>query len=182
MKIRVDRKLCAGHALCAAKAPDVYSLDDDGFCNSDGALVAPGLEAQARLGARHCPEGAITLVEDDAVAAPGVSARMLQKVVFIEHNGIEREVMGKTGSSAMEVALDNNVPGIVGECGGCCNCATCHGYVDSPWFERLPAGSAEELELVSYAFDPLPNSRLTCQIKLTPDLDGMVIRLPKRQI
>jgi 2Fe-2S ferredoxin len=182
MKIRVDRKLCAGHALCAARAPDVYTLDDDGFCNSDGVFVVPGLEVQARLGARHCPEGAITLVEEDAAPAADVAPDALQTLVFIEHNGIEREVMGKSGSSVMEVALDTNVPGIVGECGGCCSCATCHGYVDSPWFERLPAASEQELELVSYAFDPLANSRLTCQITLTPELDGMVIRLPKRQL
>ena len=182
MKIRVDRKLCAGHALCAAKAPDVYTLDDDGFCNSDGALVPPELGEQARLGAKHCPEGAITLVEEDTAAVAGANAAKLQKLVFIEHNGTQREVMGKAGSSVMEIALDNHVPGIVGECGGCCSCATCHGYVDSLWFERLPVASEEELELVSYAFDPLPNSRLTCQIKLVPELDGMVIRLPKRQL
>ena len=181
MKICVDRKLCAGHALCAAKAPDVYTLDDDGFCNSDGALVAPDLVAQARLGARHCPEGAITLIEE-AAPAMRATATGLQRLVFIEHNGTEHAVMGKAGSSVMEIALDHKLPGIVGECGGCCNCATCHGYVDPAWFDRLPAGSEEELELVSYAFDPLPNSRLTCQIKLTPELDGMVIRLPKRQL
>ncbi len=64
MKIVVDRSVCAGHALCAAKAPDVYQLDDEGFCCSDGATVAPHLHDQARLGARHCPEAAIVLVED----------------------------------------------------------------------------------------------------------------------
>lgn len=71
MKIHVDRGLCAGHALCAAKAPDVYQLDDEGYCCSDGRSVGPQLAEQARLGARHCPEGAITLSENgDAEKAP----------------------------------------------------------------------------------------------------------------
>ncbi len=65
MKIRVDRRLCAGHALCAAQAPDLYSLDEDGFCSADGVQVAPHQFALARLGALHCPEGAITLIEDE---------------------------------------------------------------------------------------------------------------------
>jgi ferredoxin len=69
MKIRVDRRLCAGHALCAARAPELYTLDDEGFCSADGVTVAPHQEAQARLGAQHCPEGAITLVEGDRRAA-----------------------------------------------------------------------------------------------------------------
>ncbi|MBL8338965.1 MAG: ferredoxin [Rhodoferax sp.] len=65
MKIVVDRQVCAGHALCAAKAPDVYRLDDEGYCCSDGAIVPPQLHEQARLGARHCPEAAILLVVDE---------------------------------------------------------------------------------------------------------------------
>jgi ferredoxin len=64
MKIVVDRQVCAGHALCAAKAPDVFQLDDEGYCCSDGAVVPPHLHELARLGARHCPEAAIVLVED----------------------------------------------------------------------------------------------------------------------
>lgn len=68
MRIRVDRSLCAGHALCAARAPELYTLDEEGFCSADGVQVAPHLMAQARLGAQHCPEGAITLMEDDEPA------------------------------------------------------------------------------------------------------------------
>ena len=65
MRIVVNRQVCAGHALCAARAPDVYRLDADGYCCSDGALVPAHLVEQARLGARHCPEAAIVLVESD---------------------------------------------------------------------------------------------------------------------
>ena len=68
MKIIVDRGICAGHALCAAKAPDVYRLDDEGYCCSNGDTVPPHLHEQARLGARHCPEAAIVLDEDDAAS------------------------------------------------------------------------------------------------------------------
>ena len=64
MKIRVDRRLCSGHALCAARAPELYTLDEEGFCSADGVQVPPQLLEQARLGAQHCPEGAITLSED----------------------------------------------------------------------------------------------------------------------
>ena len=73
MKIFVDRNICAGHALCAAKAPEVYQLDDEGYCCSSGATVAVHLVAQARLGAQHCPEAAIVLHEDgdDAAIGPG---------------------------------------------------------------------------------------------------------------
>ena len=104
------------------------------------------------------------------------------RIIFIEHNGRQHEVLAEPGLSAMQAALDNQVPGIVADCGGCCSCATCHGYVDAPWDSRIPAASEAEAELVAYAFDPSPRSRLTCQIMLTPELDGMVIRLPRRQI
>lgn len=181
MKIRVDRALCVGHALCAARAPEVYTLDDEGFCKSDGTPVAPHLEPQARLGARLCPEGAITLIEQET-APPTTPSNTLHKLTFIEHNGTGHALMAKPGQSLMEIAQDHNVQGIVGECGGCCSCATCHGYIDPAWLEHLPGASAEELELVSYAFDPLPNSRLTCQITFTPALEGLVVRLPKRQL
>jgi len=68
MRILVDRSVCAGHALCAAQAPDVYQLDDEGFCSSDGAFVPVHLQEQARVGARHCPEAAIVLQEDEGPA------------------------------------------------------------------------------------------------------------------
>ncbi|MEI7783902.1 MAG: ferredoxin [Betaproteobacteria bacterium] len=70
MKIRSDRSICAGHALCAGKAPDVYRLDEEGFCCSDGETVPAHLHEQAQAGARHCPEGAIVL-EDERSAAGG---------------------------------------------------------------------------------------------------------------
>ena len=106
----------------------------------------------------------------------------MPRIIFIEHNGRQHEVFAEPGTSAMQAALDNQVPGIVADCGGCCSCATCHGYVAGPWASQMPPASEAEAELVGYAFDPSPQSRLTCQITLMPGLDGMVIRLPQRQI
>ena len=74
------------------------------------------------------------------------------------------------------------VPGILADCGGCCSCATCHCYVEEPWGGLFPTASVEEAELVSYAFDPRPTSRLSCQLVLTSAHDGIEIGLPKRQI
>ena len=71
MRVVVDRRICAGHALCAAKAPEVYRLDEEGYCCSGGSIVPVHLHAQARLGARHCPEGAILLEDDADTPAPG---------------------------------------------------------------------------------------------------------------
>lgn len=65
MKIKVDRKVCSGHALCAAKAPDVYTLDDDGYCNADGKTVPADKVEQAKFGAAYCPERAIVLIDDN---------------------------------------------------------------------------------------------------------------------
>jgi len=86
------------------------------------------------------------------------------------------------GNSVMDAALDNNVPGIIGQCGGGCTCVTCHCYVDAPWFSRLPEPHADELEMLEFALDKTPSSRLSCQITLTDDLDGLTVRLPERQL
>lgn len=66
MRIRLNRDACMGHAMCAAKAPEIYGLDEEGYCSSDGVIVPPGLEGKARRGAAYCPESAITLIEEDA--------------------------------------------------------------------------------------------------------------------
>ena len=82
----------------------------------------------------------------------------------------------------MDGALDNNIPGIIGQCGGGCTCSTCHCYVEAAWVERLPAPHPDELDLLEYAVDRQATSRLSCQIRLTEDLDGLVVRLPERQL
>ena len=103
------------------------------------------------------------------------------KVVFIEHDGTEHIVEANVGTSVMRAAVDNSVPGIVGDCGGCCSCATCHGYIDPAWLAKVPTPSAEELSMLEGALHVLDNSRLTCQIPMSKELDGLVVRLPASQ-
>ncbi len=105
----------------------------------------------------------------------------MPKVTFIEADGKQHAVDAQAGKSVMQTALDNLVPGIVGECGGFASCATCHGYVDEAWTAKLPPPDAAEEGMIACAFHVRPNSRLTCQIKLTPELDGLVVRLPPSQ-
>lgn len=106
----------------------------------------------------------------------------MTRVVFIEHSGTEHVVEAEDGKSLMQTAVDNMVPGIVGDCGGCCTCATCHVYVDEPWFSRLHAADEMELGMLEGAIEPQPRSRLSCQIKITEKLDGLVAHIPAGQL
>ncbi|OJT16906.1 (2Fe-2S)-binding protein [Archangium sp. Cb G35] len=105
----------------------------------------------------------------------------MAKIKFIEASGAEHEVEAREGQSVMQAAMDNLVPGIIAECGGFASCATCHGYVDEGWLKKLPPPEAAEESMISSAFHVRPNSRLTCQIKVTPALEGLVVRLPVSQ-
>jgi 2Fe-2S ferredoxin len=106
----------------------------------------------------------------------------MPKVRFILHDGSEHVVEGAVGTSVMEAAIDNMVPGIIADCGGNCSCATCHGYVDPAWSDKLVPISESEAAMLDGAMRVEDNSRLTCQIKLTEELDGIVIRLPISQV
>ena len=103
-------------------------------------------------------------------------------LVLIAHDGSEYEVNATPGQSAMQAAVDASVPGILADCGGQCSCATCHGYVDAAWIARLPKPSSDESDMLQCVLDPRDNSRLTCQIKMTAELDRLVIRLPESQL
>ena len=105
----------------------------------------------------------------------------MAKITFIEHDGTSHTVEAETGSTVMESALKGGVTGIVAECGGSCTCATCMVYVDEAWVERTGTRSEEEEDQLDFAFDVRPNSRLSCQIKVTDDLDGLVVSTPERQ-
>jgi ferredoxin, 2Fe-2S len=106
----------------------------------------------------------------------------MTKIVYIEHNGTEHVVEAEDGKSIMQTALDHSVPGIIGDCGGCCTCATCHGYVDPSALQKAGVKSEAEEMLLEGALEVQPNSRLTCQITVGPALEGLVVRLPKSQI
>ena len=105
----------------------------------------------------------------------------MAKITFIQHNGTEQTVDGLPGMSVMETAVKNQVAGIDADCGGACACATCHVYVDDAWREKTGTPAQMEEDMLDFAFDVRESSRLSCQIKLTPDLDGLVVRVPAKQ-
>ncbi|MEO0320654.1 MAG: 2Fe-2S iron-sulfur cluster-binding protein [Pseudomonadota bacterium] len=107
----------------------------------------------------------------------------MAKITFIEHSGTEHIVDVKPGLTLMEGARNNNIPGIEADCGGACACSTCHVYVDTDWFERIPGVGDLEEDMLDFAYQPDPGrSRLTCQIKVTEAMDGMVVHMPERQL
>ena len=107
----------------------------------------------------------------------------MAKITYVEYGGKEHVVDVAPGLSVMEGARDNNVPGIEADCGGACACSTCHVYVDEAWVEKLPAKDAMEEDMLDFAYEPDPKrSRLTCQVKVTAELDGLVVHLPEKQI
>jgi 2Fe-2S ferredoxin len=107
----------------------------------------------------------------------------MAKITYIEHNGTEHTVEVATGLTVMEGARDNNIPGIEADCGGACACSTCHVYVAPEWIEKLPGKDDMEEDMLDFAFQPDPaRSRLTCQIKVTDALDGLVVQMPEKQI
>jgi 2Fe-2S ferredoxin len=105
----------------------------------------------------------------------------MTKVTFIDAAGQSRTVEAQVGSTVMETALRNSVPGIEAECGGACACATCHVYVAPEWTETVGGPSQMEEDMLDFAFDVRPNSRLSCQIRVTEALDGLVVNVPERQ-
>jgi 2Fe-2S ferredoxin len=105
----------------------------------------------------------------------------MAKITYIEFNGTEHVIDVKPGQSVMEGAVKNNVPGIDADCGGACACATCHCYVDDSWSDKTGARSAMEDSMLDFAENVEPNSRLSCQIKVTDELDGLVVRMPESQ-
>ncbi len=102
-------------------------------------------------------------------------------ITYIEHDGTVHKVEAEIGSTVMETALRNNVASIVAECGGSCTCATCMVYVDDAWIAIVGPPSAEEEEQLDSAFEVKPTSRLSCQIKVTEALDGLIVRTPAYQ-
>ena len=105
----------------------------------------------------------------------------MPKITYIEHNGKSHEIEVANGLSVMEGAIQNNIPGIDADCGGAMACATCHVYVKEEWFNNLPQKEQGEEDMLDMAFEPKKNSRLSCQILVSKELDGIVVDLPKKQ-
>jgi len=103
------------------------------------------------------------------------------KITFIDAEGTARTVEAEPGSTVMEAAIRNGIPGIEAECGGACACSTCHVYIEEAWRDKVGEPSPMEEDMLDFAFAVQPNSRLSCQIKIRDDLDGLVVRTPERQ-
>jgi ferredoxin, 2Fe-2S len=105
----------------------------------------------------------------------------MTKITFTDAQGVARTVEGEVGSTVMETAIKNGVPGIEAECGGACACSTCHVYIDEAWQEKVGAPSPMEEDMLDFAYNVKPNSRLSCQIKVVEELDGLAVHTPERQ-
>jgi 2Fe-2S ferredoxin len=105
----------------------------------------------------------------------------MPKITYIEHDGTEHEIEVKLGLSVMEGAVNNSVPGIDADCGGACACATCHVYVDADWLPKLAPPDALERSMIDFAPESGASSRMSCQIKVTEALDGLIVRMPESQ-
>ena len=103
------------------------------------------------------------------------------KITFVDAAGQSRIVEADEGSTVMETAIRNDVSGIEAECGGACACATCHVYVDDSWLEKLPKAESMEEDMLDFAYDVRPTSRLSCQIRVTAEIDGLVLHTPEQQ-
>jgi 2Fe-2S ferredoxin len=105
----------------------------------------------------------------------------MPSITFIDSEGTPRTVEAVNGSTVMEAALQNAIPEVEAECGGACSCATCHVYVDEAWTEKVGGPSPMEEDMLDFAFEVRPESRLSCQIKVSDALNGLVVRTPARQ-
>ena len=105
----------------------------------------------------------------------------MPKITYINSVGEKKTIEVKNGLSVMEGAIQNNIPGIDADCGGSMACATCHVYVEEKWFNKLPKAEDGEQDMIDAAFEPKKNSRLSCQLLVTDELDGLVVTTPKKQ-
>jgi 2Fe-2S ferredoxin len=106
---------------------------------------------------------------------------IMPRITYIAHDGTRFDVDADNGSTVMENAVRNGVPGIEAECGGACACATCHVYVADDWSQRVGRPEPMEEDMLDFAYDVRPTSRLSCQIRVSDDLDGLVVSVPERQ-
>jgi 2Fe-2S ferredoxin len=105
----------------------------------------------------------------------------MAKITFVDSSGTHRSVTAENGATVMETAIRNSIPGIEAECGGACACATCHVYVDDAWTAATGKAAPMEEDMLDFAFDVRATSRLSCQIKVSDALDGLVVHTPARQ-
>src|SRR6056297_3065659 len=105
----------------------------------------------------------------------------MAKITYMTHDGKAFEVEAENGTTVMENAIKNSVPGIEAECGGACACATCHVYVDDDWSAKVGEPEAMEEDMLDFAWEQKPTSRLSCQVRVSDELDGLVVHVPEKQ-
>lgn len=105
----------------------------------------------------------------------------MPRITFIEFNGTQHNVESEVGLSVMEAARNNDIPGIDADCGGVCACATCHVYVEDDWLATMGSADDDERELLEFTYDLRPQSRLSCQLVITEDMEGLIVKLPESQ-
>jgi len=103
------------------------------------------------------------------------------QIIFQNADGSQFEVDAADGTTVMQAAVDNGIDAIIAECGGACSCATCHCYIDENYLDKIPAANEVEQSMIEFAMDPQDNSRLSCQVQIMADLEGMVVKLPASQ-
>ena len=106
----------------------------------------------------------------------------MAKITYIEHNGNKHTVEVENGLSVMEGAVQNDIPGIDADCGGGMACATCHVYIGDEWFNKINQKSEGEDDMLDQAYEPKKNSRLSCQITVTEELEGLTLEMPEKQV
>ena len=106
----------------------------------------------------------------------------MPKIKYIEQNGNSKTIEVDNGLTVMEGAVQNNIPGIDADCGGGMACATCHVYVEDSWFNKISKAEDAENDMIDMAYNPKKNSRLSCQIMVSDDLDGLSVYMPEKQV
>jgi len=105
----------------------------------------------------------------------------MPKITYIDKNNNAKTIEVNSGLSVMEGAIQNNIPGIDADCGGSMACATCHVYIEEKWLDKIPKAEDAETDMIDMAYEPKKNSRLSCQIIVSDDLDGLIIKTPEKQ-
>ena len=105
----------------------------------------------------------------------------MPKITYKDHQGTSKTIEVENGLSVMEGAIQKEIPGIDADCGGSMACATCHVYVDDKWFDKIPKAEDAEIDMIDMAFEPKKNSRLSCQLIVSEELDGLVVTTPSKQ-
>jgi 2Fe-2S ferredoxin len=105
----------------------------------------------------------------------------MSKITYKDKDGNSKTIEVENGLSVMEGAIQNDIPGIDADCGGAMACATCHVYVEEKWFNKLPKSEDAEVDMIDMAYEPKKNSRLSCQLIVTDELDGLIVTTPEKQ-